>query len=874
MKRLLIILIFLSLTAQAWGATYYVCPDGNGAGATDGSNWANCMDGFDDIGTPSAGDFLYLRDDDGIYRETLTPPSSGSSIESPITYAADDGESPIISGADIISTWAENAGTENIGNQVDDVYVKVADRIYYVPITTSSEGTLESFKFYCDGGDTSNVIFAIYSDSTGSPGSLVANTTSEEKESIVGGLNTATVTSGATLSAATDYWIAVMLENNAKIVNGNGAGISGVLSEVHSYDATFPASAGSTSSSGTCQGVYIVVSAAGVENAWEATVNTEPELVFFNEEVGTKETGSCPGDLDTDQEWCWVSNTLYQYSATDPDTRYTSPGTEATQRDYGIEIDALQYINITGLTVKNTSSHGIFIHNAQANGNVIVDNCTLYYTREVGVYFVSGHENNTVQNSTATYCGCGFYSWIADNNSFINNTAAHSIRYTVSPNMDGHGIGMYQSAGQLLDGNLLYGNFTNMAKEGEGDNSLTTIKNNFTYDPQSTSYNLRITDIGGDDVDVYGNIMIDGGAGEQQSVFIQGERTGNFNFYHNIIYNSADINGDGLLIQYTTNTNIKNNIIQLDRTSGGFHAYRISNDSETFDSDYNIIYGPNLTYPVAGPEGDYTSVALWSAASGDDAHSLDSDPLFNDPSRNDFTLQPGSPAIDSGTDLGATYDDALTDSGWPNGVSTADQDDYGDGWDIGAYLYLDPASLTGVILSGVKAGGCQYCTENLTANDDPDTAKYVADGAIICTKIDTSDKACVLSDPTVQFTIQTADTADRQLRIALYDENKNYLAGTAPGDRFSDGAVTSWQWYGDSVTLTHPICEDYDFVYACVWMESIETGFRKINPRTDETLYRLAGQHLLDFESDAWPSDINDFGDAGATEGIAARIVP
>jgi len=92
--------MFLLISSPLYGATYYVCSNGNGAGGTDGSDWDNCMDGFDDIGTPGAGDTLYLRDDDGDYEETLTVPSSGSA-DNPITYAAATGESPVINSNNI-----------------------------------------------------------------------------------------------------------------------------------------------------------------------------------------------------------------------------------------------------------------------------------------------------------------------------------------------------------------------------------------------------------------------------------------------------------------------------------------------------------------------------------------------------------------------------------------------------------------------------------------------------------------------------------------------------------------------------------------------------------------------------------------------------
>lgn len=65
-----------------------------------------------------------------------------------------------------------------------------------------------------------------------------------------------------------------------------------------------------------------------------------------------------------------------------------------------------------------------------------------------------------------------------------------------------------------------------------------------------------------------------------------------------------------------------------------------------------------------------------------------------DPDLNaDYTLKSTSPAIDAGKDLGITYQNGLDpDSVWPTAkgggsITTLDQDNYGFGWEIGAFVY-------------------------------------------------------------------------------------------------------------------------------------------------------------------------------------------
>jgi hypothetical protein len=71
-----------------------------------------------------------------------------------------------------------------------------------------------------------------------------------------------------------------------------------------------------------------------------------------------------------------------------------------------------------------------------------------------------------------------------------------------------------------------------------------------------------------------------------------------------------------------------------------------------------------------------------------DMHSLEADPLFADAGAGDFRLQSGSPAIDGGQDLGADFRMGLDpESRFPGEVILLDQNGFGDGWEIGAFVY-------------------------------------------------------------------------------------------------------------------------------------------------------------------------------------------
>lgn len=56
---------------------------------------------------------------------------------------------------------------------------------------------------------------------------------------------------------------------------------------------------------------------------------------------------------------------------------------------------------------------------------------------------------------------------------------------------------------------------------------------------------------------------------------------------------------------------------------------------------------------------------------------MDADPMFVDADNGDYTLLPGSPCIDAGVDLGATYQNGLMPgSTWPDGVVLVDRESH------------------------------------------------------------------------------------------------------------------------------------------------------------------------------------------------------
>lgn len=74
-------------------------------------------------------------------------------------------------------------------------------------------------------------------------------------------------------------------------------------------------------------GLITTWTAQGTANVWQAALTTEPARVEFNGTEGTKKTSIAT--LTAEGYWYWVSNILYVYSTSDPDTAYVDSGIDA-----------------------------------------------------------------------------------------------------------------------------------------------------------------------------------------------------------------------------------------------------------------------------------------------------------------------------------------------------------------------------------------------------------------------------------------------------------------------------------------------------------------------------------------------------------------
>jgi len=261
------------------------------------------------------------------------------------------------------------------------------------------------------------------------------------------------------------------------------------------------------------------------------------------------------------------------------------------------------HVSFAGRPVSGQTRPGINLSNVSDSE---VSRNTTDHNSNYGLYFLSGSTRNLVKSNTSFGNAQGY------------QRAASGIRFDASP-------------GNTITGNSTYAN------EDSGIEVATGSQNNLIVN--NLVYNNG--DHGIDDTGMSPNTGIIGNT-----------------VYHNVTA-GIDLEGDA------TGSTVYNNIavdngVNSPRTWGNIRVYSTSTVGTTLD--YNLVYHtvPGQSNYVWGSDYDDLSVTDMRKVSGQEMHAIQADPMWTSPSTADFSLRPGSPAIDSASSgvLGASSTDA------------------------------------------------------------------------------------------------------------------------------------------------------------------------------------------------------------------------
>jgi parallel beta-helix repeat protein len=331
---------------------------------------------------------------------------------------------------------------------------------------------------------------------------------------------------------------------------------------------------------------------------------------------------------------------------------------------HGFTISSKSWITVQGFNVTQTTGDGFYVTSSShmtlsanhvsyagqpASGltakgirlsgvtdSLVLGN-TIDHNTDFGIYLVSGTTGVTVSGNVLSYNAQGFQRAAA-------------------------GIDVYGCNNNVLEFNVSHHN-EDSGIEFRGGSSNNLVVNNVTY-------------LNGD----HGIDLLSS----------PGQRIVSNSVYKNV---TAGINVEGTSSGATLANNISvDNGINSPRTHGNIRVDSTSMSGTTLDYDEVFLHSPDVM--IVWGSTWYSSLAAFVAATGQESHAIQADPLWEAADAGDLRLIAGSPAIDSAnsglsdeSDIDADGNPRVDDPATPNtGVGPRAYDDRG------AYEFQPPAA--------------------------------------------------------------------------------------------------------------------------------------------------------------------------------------
>lgn len=419
-------------------------------------------------------------------------------------------------------------------------------------------------------------------------------------------------------------------------------------------------------------------------NVWSATVNEDPGRLWIDDNEGDEKAGT--GSFADEYDWYWDGvDTLYLYATADPDGAYT----------------AIEYPNNSEAINSRKSYLTYALYDSSSS-------YTIRYPKQYCIQIVTDAsaplESVIVEDAIVRDNAYGAESWHLIHVGSVNNFEMRRV-HAINADRNALDINLYDgdkndtaASGYLIEEcyvqNATHAGINVHAQNNRRPYSDVTVRYNWvegTSGDQIYIANESSNTSSLHDVKVYDNICIDGGKWG-----INFDQSGDGEYFEDVIcvnntcYGNGTLDTGGGINADCVGAIIKNNICAENNVADGVDGEIWVNDNGGVANvvDYNCVYHSSHTDLYREDGTDYTHAEYVSF--GQQANGVNSDPSFTNAGSDDYTLASDSPCIDAGTDLGADYDDCLDPaSSWPDSVSTLDQDDHGDGWEIGAYVYED-----------------------------------------------------------------------------------------------------------------------------------------------------------------------------------------
>lgn len=353
----------------------------------------------------------------------------------------------------------------------------------------------------------------------------------------------------------------------------------------------------------------------------------------------------------TDEVFPWHSGT-----SGSPITFQPAAGATVTisGAKHGFTISNQSWISVSGFTIQNSTSNGIYVYNATGvslSGNTVRTSGQRVSGSSAHGVYVNSMTNSVVTGNLVTdNSASGIYLTNGSTGNQVTGNESSWNAYGYVRN--GVGIDL-RAPGNVVKGNRVHDNEdTGIQSYPGGDNN--TIVDNVSYHnkgfttvvltncnaPSSGNTSGCITgDHGIDDYGVTGSAVVGNTVYDNVSagINLEGVASGTpsgFTIADNVSVDNAASCPDGA-----------GGTVKCPRTRGNIRVDATSQLGTTLDHDLVNLSIPG-TMMVWGSTS-YSTLAAFQTASGQESGAVQADPRWTGPANGDFTLQSGSPAIDS-----------------------------------------------------------------------------------------------------------------------------------------------------------------------------------------------------------------------------------
>lgn len=344
---------------------------------------------------------------------------------------------------------------------------------------------------------------------------------------------------------------------------------------------------------------------------------------------------------------------------------------------HGFIISNESWITVSGFTISGTTSNGIYVYNATgvtlSNNTVRESGQRVAGSTAYGMYLNSMTNSLVSHNLVTDNSASGIYLTNAATGNLITGNESSFNAYSYVRNAVGIDL---RSPDNVVSDNRVHDNEDSGIQSYPGGDDNVIVDNvayhnkgfttarlsNCSAPPTGNTAGCITGDHGIDNFAVTGSSIIGNDVYDNvaSGINLEGLPSGSpsgFVFANNIAVDNASSCPDGL-----------GGTVKCPRSRGNIRVDSTSQLGTVLDHDLvalvaPVIAGSTATMMVWG-KTSYTSMAAFAAASEQEAHGLQGDPLWTAPATGDFTLQEGSPAIDS-ADSDAPGESLLDAAGLP-----------------------------------------------------------------------------------------------------------------------------------------------------------------------------------------------------------------